>query len=93
MAAIQVWTQVVPQCHTHPLTQWRPCREGVVLKSSRPDEKGSGGFSFLDVGLDRMAFVAAHLPVHARVTVNLGEAPVARFVPEYSETMVVGEVI
>ena len=75
---------------------WRPYREGVVLKSSGSGEKGGGGgvgHSFLDVGLDRMAFVAAHLPVHARVTVSLGEAPVAQFVPEYSETMVIGEVM
>ena len=69
------------------------CREGVVLKSSEGDEgEDAAGHAFIDVGLDRMVYCPSYLPAKARVTISLGDQPSAKFVPAYSETMVVGEV-
>lgn len=73
-------------------TDWHPFREGVVLKTDPPAEPSGQGHCFVDVGLDRMAFVPQHLPRGARVTLSLGEQATTSFVPEYSETMIIAEV-
>ena len=69
-------------------SEWRPFREGVVLKA----EPGRG--SFVDVGLDRTALVKGPglLRPGARVTLRLGAAPRVEFVEGYGESMLLGEV-
>lgn len=66
--------------------EWKPYREGIVKTS----EAGQG--SFVDVGLDRNVFVEGELPLGMRVTVHLGLQPQTKFMPQFSETMMVGEV-
>eukprot|EP00955_Chlamydomonas_euryale_P072035 361271-Chlamydomonas_euryale.AAC.8 len=90
---------LAPLAAPHHLGQheWAPFREGVVLKSSCSGGGGGGsgsgsGHAFVDVGLDRMAYVPEHLPVRARVTLAMGDKAAQRFVPEYSETMLAAEV-
>lgn len=76
------------QCPHHPrdAADWWEYREGVVLKS----EQGEG--SFVEAGLDRNVWVQQALPPRTRVTMHLGSKPATRFVPAFSETMIVGKV-
>ncbi|GAX82118.1 hypothetical protein CEUSTIGMA_g9546.t1 [Chlamydomonas eustigma] len=74
-------------------TEWMPYREGVVLKSSSQTTQIEGGHAFIDAGIDRMVYVPMHLPVMARVTLFLGDQPTSKFVSEYSETMIIAEVV
>ena len=92
LARLQPFADCLQAPHHVNQTDWLPYREGVVLKSSGKGDGEEHGHSFVDVGLDRMAYVPAHLPVRARCTVSLGEASTSKFVPEYSETMIIGEV-
>eukprot|EP00798_Chlamydomonas_sp_ICE-L_P003975 gene3975-14054_t len=67
-------------------TEWEQYREGIVLRT----EAGKG--SFVDVGLDRMAFVKKEIPLKgSRVTLDLGAESTAIFMPEFSETMLQAE--
>lgn len=68
-------------------TEWAQYREGVVLKSE--SDKGS----YIDIGLDRTAFVQETLPKNTRVTLLVGDEPNAQFQPDYSETMIMGKVV
>lgn len=69
-------------------TDWRPFREGVVIKADAEE-----GCSYVDVGLDRNALVEGQvLAVGARVTLSLGDAPTTRFQPSISESVIIGKV-
>jgi hypothetical protein len=67
-------------------TEWRTYREGVVLKS----EPGKG--SYVDIGLDRMAFVQEVVAPSTRVTLHVGEELTAQFMPDFGENMILGAV-
>ncbi|KAG2488881.1 hypothetical protein HYH03_012675 [Edaphochlamys debaryana] len=82
--------QVAPPHHARPSGAgvWLPYREGVVLRS----EPGAGCYA--DVGLDRMVWLEQELPQCTRVTLHLGDSePSTRFMPAFSETMIVGKVV
>jgi hypothetical protein len=68
-------------------SEWKPYREGLVLRS----QAGTGS-SYVDIGLDRMAFVPQELQPNTRVTLQLGEQPTVQFMPEFGENMIVGKV-
>ncbi len=67
-------------------TEWKPYREGVVQK------RVPGQGSFVDIGLDRTAFVRQQVAPGTRVTLRVGEAPVTEFMQDYGESMIIGEV-
>lgn len=67
-------------------SEWKPYREGLVLRSQ------AGVGSYVDIGLDRMAFVPQHVAPNTRVTLELGEQPTAQFMPDFGEHMIVGKV-
>ncbi|MEW5313926.1 MAG: hypothetical protein WDW38_005457 [Sanguina aurantia] len=68
-------------------TDWRPFREGVVIKADAEE-----GCSYVDVGLDRNALVEGQvLAVGARVTLSCGDAPTTRFQPSISESVIIGK--
>lgn len=68
-------------------TEWKPYREGVVLKS----QEGVG--SFVDIGLDRTAFVKQPLRPNLRVTLDVGQTMATQFMPELSENVVCAKVV
>lgn len=67
-------------------TEWKPYREGLVLKA----QPGVG--SYVDIGLDRMAFVSQQVPVNTRVTLHVGDSPVVQFMQDFGENMIMGKV-
>jgi predicted SPOUT superfamily RNA methylase MTH1 len=67
-------------------TEWREYREGVVLRS----EAGKG--SYVDIGLDRMAFAKEVVAPNTRVTLHVGQELTAQFMPDFGENMVLGAV-
>ena len=67
-------------------SEWKPFREGLVLRS----QPGAG--SYVDIGLDRMAFVPQQVVPNTRVTLELGEQPDVQFMPDFGEHMIVGKV-
>jgi predicted SPOUT superfamily RNA methylase MTH1 len=67
-------------------TEWKAYREGVVMQS-RP---GSG--SYIDIGLDRTAYVQQQLPQNQRVTLFVGDTPQVQFMQDFGESMILGKV-
>jgi len=67
-------------------SEWKPYREGLVLRS----QPGAG--SYVDIGLDRMAFVPQQVAANTRVTLHLGDQPNVTFMPDFGENMIVGKV-
>lgn len=67
-------------------TEWKPYREGLVLKA----QLGVG--SYVDIGLDRMAFVHEQLPANTRATLHVGDSPQVQFMQDFGENMIVGKV-
>lgn len=67
-------------------SEWKPYREGLVLRS----QPGAG--SYVDIGLDRMAFVPQQVAANTRVTLHLGDQPNVTFMPDFGEHMIVGKV-
>lgn len=67
-------------------TEWKPYREGVVLKT----QPGVG--SYVDIGLDRTAFVAQQITPNTRVTLFVGDKPEVEFKADFGENMIVGKV-
>ncbi|WIA13416.1 hypothetical protein OEZ85_006996 [Tetradesmus obliquus] len=68
-------------------SEWKPYREGLVLKV----QPGVG--SYVDIGLDRMAFVPQAVGVNTRVTLAVGESPQVQFMPDFGESMILGQVV
>jgi predicted SPOUT superfamily RNA methylase MTH1 len=67
-------------------SEWKQYREGLVLKV----QPGVG--SYVDIGLDRMAFVPQAVGVNTRVTLAVGELPQVQFMPDFGENMILGQV-
>jgi predicted SPOUT superfamily RNA methylase MTH1 len=67
-------------------SEWKQYREGLVLKV----QPGVG--SYVDIGLDRMAFVPQAVAVNTRVTLAVGESPQVQFMPDFGENMILGQV-
>ena len=67
-------------------TEWKPYREGLVMQS----RAGSG--SYIDIGLDRTAYVQQQLPQNQRVTLYVGDNPRVQFMQDFGESMILGEV-
>jgi predicted SPOUT superfamily RNA methylase MTH1 len=67
-------------------SEWKPYREGLVLRSQ------PGGGSYVDIGLDRMAYVQQSVAPNTRVTLQLGEQPQVQFMPDFGEHMIIGKV-
>jgi predicted SPOUT superfamily RNA methylase MTH1 len=67
-------------------SEWKQYREGLVLKV----QPGVG--SYVDIGLDRMAFVPQAVAVNTRVTLAVGESPQVQFMQDFGENMILGQV-
>lgn len=67
-------------------SEWKPYREGLVLKV----QPGVG--SYVDIGLDRMAFVPQQFAPNTRVTLAVGDAPQVQFMADFGENMIMGKV-
>eukprot|EP00882_Tetradesmus_deserticola_P011289 GHRQ01011940.1.p2 GENE.GHRQ01011940.1~~GHRQ01011940.1.p2 ORF type:complete len:148 (+),score=40.20 GHRQ01011940.1:444-887(+) len=67
-------------------SEWSQYREGLVLKV----QPGVG--SYVDIGLDRMAFVPQAVAANTRVTLAVGESQQVQFMPDFGENMILGQV-
>lgn len=67
-------------------SEWKAFREGLVLRT----QPGSG--SYVDIGLDRMAFVPQEVAPNTRITLQLGEQQSVQFMPDFGEHMILGQV-
>lgn len=67
-------------------TEWKPYREGLVLKTQ------AGVGCYVDIGLDRMAFISQQVPVNTRVTLCVGDSPQVQFMQDFGENMIMGKV-